>query len=91
MIQLLAFEGRWVYVGKTEETDKYYIIRNGVNVRYWGTTRGLGQLSNGPTDSTKLDPIPTIRVPIDKLTAGGMHEVNQEKWKDVLKKCHEEV
>lgn len=90
MIQLMAFEGRWAYVGEIEETDKYFIIRNGVNVRYWGTTRGLGELRKGPTKSTKLDPIGTLRVPTSKLTAGGAMEVDQEVWSKTLEEIHNE-
>jgi len=90
-IKITAFEGRWVYVGYTTIEDGHYIIKEGANIRYWGTSRGLGQLYSGPTSSTKLDPEPgTLRIPVEKLTAGGERECNQKVWKKVLKDLEKE-
>ena len=91
MIKITAFDGRWVYVGETTIEDGYYIIKRAATIRYWGTSRGLGQLFNGPTGSTKLDPeIGTIKIPVDKMTAGGERECNQEAWEKVLTDLHKE-
>ena len=39
-------------------------IENARCVRYWGTTRGLGELADGgPTKNTKLDPMGTVVLP----------------------------
>ena len=44
------------------------ILKNTQNIRYWGTTKGLGQLAyEGLQDSTILDYVGTITVPISKV------------------------
>ena len=89
MIKITEFDCRWVYVGETTIEDGFYIIRRGANIRYWGTSQGLGQLVKGPTEKTKLDPEPgTLRIPVAKLTAGGERECLQEPWAKALEELH---
>ena len=43
-------------------------IENAKNVRRWGTSRGLGELAaEGPKADTRLDPTPTVTVPLRAL------------------------
>jgi hypothetical protein len=62
-IQIVVLDRGFVYVGRCRMDDDTLIITNAVNVRRWGTTRGLGELVNGPTPDTVLDPVGTVRAP----------------------------
>ena len=54
----------FVYVGKLTHDGDFALVEEAQNIRYWGTTRGLGELAlNGPTDKTKLDTCGTVRIP----------------------------
>ena len=53
----------FVLAGLVSLADSYWTIQNCVNLRRWGTTKGLGQLAtSGPTDNTVMDPQPVTRV-----------------------------
>lgn len=63
--QIVIVARGWVFVGNVTESSDRITITNARNIRYWGTTRGLGQLAeSGPTPTTKLDPIGTVIVPM---------------------------
>ena len=54
----------FVYVGDIEHDGEWCVISNAKNIRYWGTTKGLGELALcGPTDKTKLDDVGRVRIP----------------------------
>ncbi|HET6925077.1 MAG TPA: hypothetical protein VFH39_04565 [Candidatus Saccharimonadales bacterium] len=62
--QIVVADRGFVYVGQVALEGDWVIVREARNIRYWGTTRGLGQLAlEGPTASTKLDPVGTVRIP----------------------------
>lgn len=55
--QIVIADRGWVWVGRARIDGESVIIQNARCVRYWGTTRGLGQLAEeGPQPNTKLDP-----------------------------------
>jgi hypothetical protein len=60
---IIVLDKGFVYFGDfTVEKDDWFLIENALNVRRYGTTRGLGQLAlNGPTKETELDPCMPIR------------------------------
>lgn len=63
--QIVVLDRGWVYVGKTEEQGDKLVIEDARCIRYWGTTRGLGQLAaDGPTRDTKLDPVGRLKAPM---------------------------
>ena len=63
--QIVVLDRGWVYVGKTEEQGDKLVIEDARCTRYWGTTRGLGQLAaDGPTRDTKLDPVGRLIAPM---------------------------
>lgn len=61
--QIVIADRGWVWVGKTHEDGENLVIEQARCIRYWGTTRGLGQLAeDGPTETTKLDPVGRVQV-----------------------------
>ena len=64
-VQIVVIEGRWNIVGHVEHHDDGSLtITKAHVIRYWGTTKGLGELAaDGPTSKTKLDVTGVVRVP----------------------------
>lgn len=63
--QIVVADRGWVYAGQAQQDGDVLVIENARCIRYWGTTRGLGQLAaDGPTDNTKLDPVGRVLVPM---------------------------
>lgn len=63
--QIAVLDRGWIYVGKTVEQGDKLVIEDARCIRYWGTTRGIGQLAlEGPTLTTKLDPVGRVVVPM---------------------------
>lgn len=53
----------FVFAGAVTTEDDYIVIRDAVNIRRWGTTKGLGELAErGSLENTKADPAGTVRV-----------------------------
>ena len=77
-IKIVVLDRGFVYVGRVEIDGDFVYIRNAQNIRVWGTTRGLGELVNGPTSSTKLDPVGVVAAPVRALIS--LIDVDQTKW-----------
>ena len=61
-VRIVVADRGWVFVGNVEEhDDKSVTITNCRNIRRWGTTMGLGELQNGPTNKTQYDAYPAVR------------------------------
>lgn len=61
--KLVVCQRGFVYAGDVEQAGEYLVIRNAVNVRRWGTNRGLGELAaKGNQAETKADDAGTVRV-----------------------------
>lgn len=53
----------FVYAGDVSREGDYLVLRDAVNIRRWGTSRGLGELAKGgATSETKSDAVGTVRV-----------------------------
>jgi hypothetical protein len=65
-VRIIVADRGWVFVGNCQDNeDGSVTITNARNIRNWGTTKGLGELSNGPLPDTKHDEYGTVRcVPI---------------------------
>jgi len=63
-IKIVVADRGFVYVGRLELTDQFATLTNAKNIRVWGTTSGLGELVNGPTRTTRLDAVGTVRIPL---------------------------
>lgn len=60
--RIVVLDRGFVYAGQVTEQPDRIVITNAVNIRYWGTTNGLGELVAGPTPKTKLDRVGTVEV-----------------------------
>lgn len=59
--RIIVADRGWVFVGDcTDNEDGSVTIRNAKNIRNWGTTKGLGELANGPTNKTQTDNYGTV-------------------------------
>lgn len=80
-IKIVVLDRGYVYVGYVTEPETeggMIIIKNAKNIRQWGTTKGLGELVNGPLANTKLDNVGTVRAPARALIS--LIDVEQTKW-----------
>ena len=60
--RIIVADRGWVFVGDCEDNDDGSVtIRKAKTIRRWGTTKGLGQLANGPTSQTVVDEGGTVR------------------------------
>lgn len=66
-VQIVVLDRGFVYVGEVVTDGEWVYITRAVNVRRWGTTKGLGELVGGPTRETVLDAAGSIRVPFHAL------------------------
>lgn len=62
--QIVVLDRGFVYLGKVTLEGDFLRIDEARNIRVWGTTKGLGELVHGPTESTKLDEVGTILAPV---------------------------
>lgn len=60
---IVVMDRGFVYVGDVSCDDRFVRITGAKNIRSWGTTRGLGELRNGPLESTKLDEVGEVVAP----------------------------
>jgi hypothetical protein len=79
-IKIVVLQRGWVYIGKFERNGNDCKLHNAYNIRNWGTTKGLPELVNGATPSTKLDKCEGI-IEFDWLTVVHTITVNKESWK----------
>lgn len=77
--QIVVLQRGWVVVGDVSSDGEDRIkVENASVIRSWGTTKGLGQLVDGPTPSTKLDKAGTVRAHV--LAVVFTLDVDAEKW-----------
>jgi hypothetical protein len=81
-IKIVILQRGWVYIGRFERNGNDCKLHNAYNIRSWGTTKGLPELVNGATSSTKLDKCEGI-VEFDWLTVIHTITVNKEAWKQI--------
>lgn len=59
---IVVLDRGFVYVGTVIEECDRITIKDAKNIRYWGTSQGLGELRNGPLSGTKLDAVGDVSV-----------------------------
>lgn len=52
---IVVLDRGFVYVGNVTELPDRVVIKDAKNIRVWGTTKGLGELREGPVSGTKTD------------------------------------
>jgi hypothetical protein len=78
-IRIVILQRGWVMVGEYSRDGSQCFLRRASAIRYWGTTRGLGEIAlGGPTDKTKLDPCGEVE--FHELTAIAVVRCATEKW-----------
>lgn len=81
-IKIVVLQRGWVYIGRFERNGNDCKLHNAYNIRTWGTTKGLPELVNGATSSTKLDKCEGV-VEFDWLTVVYTISVKAEAWKQI--------
>ena len=81
-IQIVILDRGFVYVGRVTTDAEWCYIRDAKNIRVWGTTKGLGELVNGPLPRTKLDDTGNVRAPMRAVI--GFVAVEESKWNSVF-------
>ena len=81
-IRIVVLQRGWVYIGRFTRTGNDCKLENASCLRVWGTSKGLPELVNGPTSSTKLDKCDGV-VEFDWLTVVHTISVKEEAWKTI--------
>ena len=79
---IVVLDRGFVYVGKVTVDGDWCCIENAKNIRVWGTTKGLGELVNGPLSKTVLDAVGNVRAPIRAVIS--IIDAKDDKWNSVL-------
>jgi uncharacterized protein YunC (DUF1805 family) len=81
--KIVILQRGWIMVGKLERNGYDCKLHNASVIRSWGTTKGLGELVNGPLSATKLDKCHGV-VEFDYLTLVASLCIDVDKWKNSL-------
>jgi len=79
--QIAVLDRGFVYIGRVKWNDDVLTITDARCIRRWGTTKGLGELVNGPTEETILDTVGTVHVPEHSLIH--LIDVVESAWKNI--------
>jgi len=64
---IVAIAGGFVLVGDVIRSGGEILISRSATLRSWGTTKGLGELYEGPTKKTELDPEGEVIAPYGQV------------------------
>lgn len=81
-VRIVILQRGWVVVGYWTQDGENVTITRAKVIRRWGTTAGLGELVDGPTDDTVLDPAGTVRAHILGVVA--TLDADTDAWSEVL-------
>jgi len=82
-IRIVALQRGWVFIGRYLAKDDYVTLTNASVIRLWGTTKGIGELCDGPTKATKLDPC-AGEVRFHRLTEVFSLKTTGTRWDGIL-------
>lgn len=78
-VKIVVLDRGFVYVGRVKIEGAFVVISQAQNIRVWGTTKGLGELANGPTKNTKVDPVGSVKAPLRALIS--LIDTKEGAWK----------
>lgn len=81
-IKIVVLQRGWIYIGRFSKQGNICQLKNAYCIRTWGTTKGLQELVNGATTSTKLDKCDGV-IEFDWLTVIHTITVNESAWKQI--------
>lgn len=81
-IKIVVLQRGWIYIGRFSRNGNDCKLQNAYCIRTWGTTKGLQELVNGATSSTKLDKCEGV-IEFDWLTVIHTISVKEEKWAQI--------
>lgn len=61
--RIVVIDRGWVICGDVEDSEDDIVISNAMCIERWGTTKGLGELMDGPTKNTKSYAMGVVEVP----------------------------
>lgn len=76
--RIVVLQRGWVVVGDVTIEGQVFVIADARVIRKWGTTKGLGELRNGPLADTVLDDAGTVRAHV--LGVVLTIDVDASKW-----------
>lgn len=77
-VRIVILQRGWVMVGRWSRDGDMCSLDDASVIRVWGTTKGIGELVNGPTATTKLDPVGHVEFHI--LTTVANINAEEAKW-----------
>lgn len=79
-VKIIVLEGRWNIVGRYSVDGDEGVLDDAAVIRYWGTTKGLGEIAaGGPTSKTILDKTNgQVRFPLRALVI--VLNCDESKW-----------
>lgn len=78
-MRIVILQRGWVMIGEYfKVSDSLHTLTNASVVRVFGTTKGIGELINGPLTNTKLDPCGFVE--FHPLTVIATIKVKANKW-----------
>jgi len=78
-IRIVVLQRGWVAIGRFSQQGEECKLSPAATIRVWGTTKGLGELVDGPTASTKLDL--TNSILFNEASCILMIPASEEVWK----------
>lgn len=81
-IRILIGQRGWVWVGYYIKTGSRVTLGKAKCIRKWGTTKGLGELVNGPLSSTTLDDAGSVEM--HELAVIATLQCDAKKWASCL-------
>jgi hypothetical protein len=76
--RIVVLQRGWVVVGNFAQDGEEVVVTKAKVIRRWGTTKGLGELVDGPKENTVLDPAGEVRA--NKLAVVLTVQCNPEAW-----------
>ena len=78
-IKIVILQRGWVFIGRFSQEGQNCKLENAYCIRQWGTTKGIGELVDGPTSKTLLDPTPVVN--FHEMTVVALIDCNENGWK----------